>query len=58
MTFSIEVENDFPKGKRGIIVRHGSQKQDRVVPWNKNGRGNSKPGFDFSSGDDGLGAWD
>jgi hypothetical protein len=52
MTLTIEVKNNFKKGKRGIIVHDSSQKQDWIVPWEKNGRGDTKQEFDFPTGKD------
>ena len=46
MTLTIEVENNFKRGKRGIIVHDSSQKQDWIVPWEKNGQGDTKQEFD------------
>ena len=39
MTFSIDVENKFRKGRRGIIVYDSSEKQDWILPWKNNGQG-------------------
>lgn len=52
MTLTIEVENNFKKGKRGIIVHNSSQKQDWIVPWKKNGQEDTKQEFDFPANND------
>jgi hypothetical protein len=52
MTLSIEVENDFKRGRRGIIVHNSSQNQDWIVPWKKNGQEDTKQEFDFPTGKD------
>ncbi|MGD2092944.1 MAG: hypothetical protein PVH61_42670 [Candidatus Aminicenantes bacterium] len=52
MTLTIEVKNNFKRGKRGIIVHDSSQKQNWIVPWEKNGQGDTKQEFDFPGGKD------
>lgn len=52
MTRSIEVKNNFKRGKRGIIVHDSSQNQDWIVPWKENGQGDTTQKFDFPIGKD------
>ena len=52
MTLTIQVKNNFKKGKRGIIVHDSSQKQDWIVPWGKNGQGDTTQEFDIPGGKD------
>jgi hypothetical protein len=50
MTFSIKVENDFKRGRRGIIVYNSSQKQDRIIPWKAGPEDVTKREFELSTG--------
>jgi hypothetical protein len=52
MTLTIEVKNNFKRGKRGIIVHDSSKKQDWIVPWEKNALGDTTQEFDFPGGTD------